>query len=78
MTPYLAFMSSHDGTGSIKVAISRTLYGMYHFSHPREAVEMVSPLFAMADREMMLVMSLNTKLEPMAVEIVAVGGLNAE
>ncbi len=56
---------------------SRTLYGMYHFSQPREAVEMVRPLFAMADREMMLVMSLNTKLEPMAVEIVAVGGLNA-
>ena len=55
---------------------SRTLHGMKRFSQPREAVDTVKPLFAMADRELMLVMSLNTRLEPMAVEIVAVGGLN--
>lgn len=55
---------------------SRILYGMRRFSQPDEAVDMVRPLFAMADRELMLVMSLNTKLEPMAVEIAAVGGLN--
>ena len=46
---------------------SRILYGMYRFSQPKETVEMVKPLFAMADREMMLVMSLNTKMEPIAV-----------
>lgn len=56
---------------------SRMLYGMYRFSKPEEAVDMVRPLFAMADREMMIVMSLNTRLEPLAVEIAAVGGLNA-
>lgn len=55
---------------------SRILYGMRRFSQPDEAVDIVRPLFAMADRELMLVMSLNTKLEPMAVEIAAVGGLN--
>lgn len=55
---------------------SRILYGMNRLSQPGEAVEMVRPLFAMADREIMLVMSLNTKLEPMALEIAAVGGLN--
>ena len=55
----------------------RMLYGMYRFSKLEEAVDMVRPLFAMADREMMLVMSLNTRLEPLAVEIAAVGGLNA-
>ncbi len=56
---------------------SQILYGMKRFSKPREAVEMVRPLFHLNDREMVLVMSLNTRMEPQAVEIVAVGGLNA-
>ncbi len=36
---------------------------------------MVRPLFRFSDREMVLVVSLNTRLEPMAAEIVSVGGL---
>ena len=55
---------------------SRCLYGMRRFSTPEEAVEMVKPLFERADREMVIVLSLNTKLEPQAVEVAAVGGLN--
>ena len=55
---------------------SQTLYGMKRFSNPAEAVKMVRPLFRMADREMVLVLSLNAKLEPMALEIVAVGGVD--
>ncbi|EXG84520.1 DNA repair protein [Clostridium sp. ASBs410] len=53
---------------------SRSLYGMKRFSEPN--VETVMPLLEIADREIVLVMSLNTKLEPLAVEIVAVGALN--
>ncbi|WP_455648895.1 JAB domain-containing protein [Enterocloster citroniae] len=52
------------------------LYGMKRFSQPWEAVELVRPLFDMADREMVAVMSLSTKLEPLALEIAAVGGIN--
>ena len=55
----------------------RALYGMKRFSHPKEAAELAAPLFSMADREMMVVMSLDVKLEPLALEIAAVGGLNA-
>lgn len=55
----------------------RTLYGMKRFTRPEDAAELVAPLFSMADREMMVVMSLNTKMEPLALEIAAVGGLNA-
>ena len=55
----------------------RTLYGMHRFTDPAQAAEMVRPLFDMADREMVLVLSLNTILEPMALEIAVVGGLNS-
>ena len=55
---------------------ARTLYGMKCFSSPLEAVEAVKPLFDLADREMVLVMSLNAKLEPMAAEVAAVGGVS--
>lgn len=53
-----------------------SLYGMKRFTQPWEAVELVKPLFDMADREMAVVMSLSTKLEPLALEIAAVGGIN--
>lgn len=53
-----------------------SLYGMKHFTQPREAVELVKPFFDRADREMAVVMSLSTKLEPLALEIAAVGGIN--
>ena len=49
---------------------------MKRFSQPWEAVELVRPLFDMADREMVVVMSLSTKLD-LALEVAAVGGINA-
>uniref|UniRef100_UPI00345FF475 JAB domain-containing protein n=1 Tax=Lacrimispora sp. TaxID=2719234 RepID=UPI00345FF475 len=56
---------------------SRTLYGFKRFSSPQEAAEMLRPLLELSDREMFLIMSLNARLEPMAVEIVAVGGIDS-
>ena len=50
------------------------LYGMGRFSKAEEAVEMVNPLLMMSDRETMVVMSLTVNMEPLALEIVAVGG----
>ncbi len=55
---------------------SRSLYGTDPFTSPAKAVELVKPLFITADREMVVVMSLTAKLEALAVEIVAVGGLD--
>ena len=55
----------------------RTLYGMGRFRDPREAAGMVRPLFERMDRELFLVLSLDNKLAPMALEIAAVGGLNS-
>ena len=54
---------------------SRSLYGMKRMGTPGAAVEMVRPLVERADREMLLVLSLDIRLEPMAMEIAAVGGL---
>ena len=54
---------------------SRCLYGMNRFHEASEAVELVRPLLQTADREMVLVMSLNSRLEPIALEIAAVGSL---
>lgn len=56
---------------------SRSLYGMERFDTPEKAADMLLPLFERADREMVAVLSVSTKLEPLAVEIVAVGGLDA-
>lgn len=55
---------------------SRSLYGMGRLSSPAKAVETVRPLCHMADRELMLVISLNNRMEPQAVEVAAVGGIN--
>ncbi len=55
---------------------ARTLYGMKRFKTPSEAAECIRPLFSMSDREMMVALSLDSKLEPLALEIVAVGGLD--
>lgn len=54
----------------------RSLYGMGRIGNSQAAVEAVRPLIMMSDREMMVVMSLSTKREPLAVEIVAVGSLD--
>ena len=56
---------------------SRSLYGMKRIDSPKAAAEMVRPLFERADREMMVVLSLDSRMEPMALEIAAVGGLNS-
>lgn len=55
----------------------KSLWGMKRFRSPKEAVEAVSSMFAYSDREIVAVLSFNSKMEPMAAEIVAVGGLNA-
>lgn len=52
----------------------RSLYGMEKISGVRDAVEMVKPLLMMSDREIMVVMSMTVKREPLALEVVAVGG----
>lgn len=55
----------------------RSLYGLERFSKPEEIVDMVRPLLERSDREMVVVVSLSIKLEPLAVEVVAIGGLDA-
>lgn len=54
-----------------------SLYGMERFSKPQAAADAVRPLTERANREMFLVMSLDAKLAPMALEIVSVGSTNA-
>ncbi len=55
----------------------RSLYGMRRFQDATAAAEMARVLFSMADREIFLVVSLDSKLEPMAAEIAAVGGVES-
>lgn len=55
----------------------RYLYGMKNFTSTKEAAQMVEPLFAHADREMMVVLSLDVRLKPVACEVAAVGGLSS-
>lgn len=55
---------------------SRRLYGTSRFHTAAEVAEMVMPMFERAHREMVLVMTTDSKLEIQAAEIVAVGGLN--
>ena len=54
----------------------RSLYGMGRISSSWAAVEITHPMMMMSDREMLVVMSLSANMEPLAVEIVAVGGLD--
>lgn len=53
---------------------SRSLYGPGEITRPEEVVEMVRPLLAEADREMVIVLSLSARMKPQAAEIAAVGG----
>lgn len=55
---------------------SRHLYGMGAVSEPGEAARMVRPLFEGADRELLVVLSMDQSNKPVAAEVVAVGGLN--
>lgn len=64
--------------GIIKLQMIRehqSLYGAGRLNSPKAAAEFIQPLFERADRELMVVVSLNSRLEPLAIEIAAVGGL---
>lgn len=54
----------------------RCLYGPERITSPDSAVRMAGPLSARADREMMVVMGMTVQMEPISVEVVAVGGLD--
>ena len=54
----------------------KVLYGMRRFSGAEEVADMIRPLVKNRDRELMLVLSLDSKLQPMALEIVSVGGVD--
>lgn len=56
---------------------SETLYGSSRLTAPKVVVEYARPLFALADREMMVVMSLSNSMEPLALEVAAVGGVSS-
>lgn len=54
-----------------------SLYGMKYLRNPEDAAGMARPLFAHADRERFVVVSLDSKLSPLACEVVATGGLDS-
>lgn len=56
---------------------SQCLYGEARMNSPEAAAELIKPLFALADREMVVVMSLSSNMEPLALEIAAIGGLDS-
>lgn len=53
------------------------LYGKRRIANPSDAVEGVMEVFRNADREMVVVVSLDTKNAPVALEIVSVGNVNS-
>lgn len=55
----------------------KSLYGLRPLSGPWQAAELVRPLFYGSDREMVVVLSLDTRNRPAAAETVAVGGLDS-
>lgn len=55
---------------------SQVLYGMERFHEAAGVVQMMRTIFLNALREMIVVMSLDAKITPLAVEIVAVGNIN--
>jgi DNA repair protein RadC len=66
--------------GIIKLKMIRegtAVYGTERFHEAKEAADMVRPLFEYSDREMMMVMSLDSAMTPNALESVAVGGLSS-
>ncbi len=56
--------------------ISEYLYGEEKLRDTQTVADMIKQIFAKADREVMAVMSVSCRMEPLAIEIVAVGGLN--
>lgn len=66
--------------GIIKTQIIREgsmLYGNRRINTPSDAVDLVYGIFQYADREMMIVVSLDSKNAPVALEIVSVGTVNS-
>ncbi len=66
--------------GIIKTQIIREgsmLYGSRRIHKPEDAVDFVKNIFKYSDREMMVVLSLDSKNAPVALEIVSVGTVNS-
>lgn len=66
--------------GIIKMQMVRekeSLYGKSRIASAEEAADMAGSVFTFADREIVAVVSLSSQLEPLALEIVAVGGLSS-
>lgn len=66
--------------GIIKTQVVREgtlLYGKRRFQTPKEAVNMVKGVFEHADKEMFVVVSLDAKNAPLALEVVSVGIVNS-
>ncbi len=54
-----------------------SLYGLGSFRNPETAAEAVYPLVEKSDREMVLAMSLDSQMFPIALEVIAVGGVES-
>jgi len=66
--------------GIIKTQIVREgsiFYGTRRINNPQDAADLVRGIFQYADREMMVVLSLDSKNTPLAIEIVSVGTVNS-
>lgn len=53
------------------------LYGTRRFNKPEDAAKAVQGIYQYADREMVVVMSLDSKQAPLSLEIISVGSINA-
>ena len=53
------------------------LYGTRRFKTSAEAADAVQEIYKYADREMVVVMALDSKQAPLSIEIVSVGSINA-
>ncbi len=64
----------------VQIQMKRTgksLCGVGALSSPTAVKDMVHPIFEIADREVFAVLSLDTKLLPVALEVAAVGGIDS-
>ena len=53
------------------------LYNTRRFTTPKEASQAVQEIYQYADREMVVIMSLDSKQAPLSLEIISVGSVNA-
>lgn len=76
----LAEPETYKKVGIIRLKMVREetcIYGKKKIATAKDSVDMVKQLFAHIDREMMVVVSFSTAMEPLAIEVVAIGGLDA-